>query len=250
MEDIPRPRSPDPDTERHHTYGKKVYYAGELKRIHGDDEFEWMKEKGKLIETEDSDGDVCYIKSTTSQLKEMEHARQARIGKSGSAQEEGYNDLQNAFKSEYGRFQARGHKRKQLEDGEGSDDEKNTEPGESSDRKSKKNNQPRAGPKEPKELSAIQQAVNNGKVCIPQLVKDQGKLLSLSNSLAKKKLARAIRENALEILKESRNISMQLQNAVNASMPDSKAIRKLVIDGAKIIKRTKDVLKLGRPHVD
>ena len=41
-------------------------YPGELKTIHGEEEFLSHIEKGKLRETVDEQGDVCYVKVTHS----------------------------------------------------------------------------------------------------------------------------------------------------------------------------------------
>ena len=79
--------------------------------------------------------------------------------------------------------------------------------------------------KEPKakiEPTKIQVAVSKARACIPKLVKVQGQLLSVQNGLSGKKLARPIRKNVIEILKESRAVCMQLQTACNFSAPDMK----------------------------
>jgi len=79
--------------------------------------------------------------------------------------------------------------------------------------------------KEPKakiEPTEIQVVVGKARACIPKLVKVQGQLLSVQNGLSGKKLVCPIRENVIEILKESRVVCMQLQTACNFSAPEMK----------------------------
>jgi hypothetical protein len=60
-----------------------------------------MVAKGKLIRVEDSDGDECFEKAVRSEIQEVEESRQARSSKSGTITQNSFEDLGEAFSSEY-----------------------------------------------------------------------------------------------------------------------------------------------------
>ena len=79
---------------------KTRFYAGELRRLHGEEEFECMAAEGKLIKVEDSDGDECFEKVMRSEIQEVEDSRQARNSKSGRISQNNYDDLGEAVSTE------------------------------------------------------------------------------------------------------------------------------------------------------
>ena len=76
-------------------------YAGKLRRLHGDDEFEWMVTKGKIIKVDYNDGDECFEQAVRSEIQEVEESRQARSSKSGKITHNSFEDLGEAFSNEY-----------------------------------------------------------------------------------------------------------------------------------------------------
>lgn len=175
---------------------KTRFYAGELRRLHGDEEFEWMVAKGKLIRVEDSDGDECFEKAVRSEIQEVEESRQARSSKSGKITQNSFEDLGEAFSNYYANAKIK--KRKT----EGNSAIQDSIPEDKHPMKMKKE------PKAKIEPTEIQVVVGKARACIPKLVKVQGQLLSVQNGLLGKKLARPIRENVIEILKENRVVCM------------------------------------------
>jgi hypothetical protein len=72
------------------------YYRGELINIHGEEEFKWLLEKGKLKEIRDEQGDECYIKTVHKEKTQQEHLHEAHTTKKGVTTAESLTDLNEA----------------------------------------------------------------------------------------------------------------------------------------------------------
>jgi len=77
---------------------KQRFYEGELKRIHGKKEFNWMVEKGKLVPESDSDGDICYVKKTVARKKETSKIDEGRIHRDRKVDEQERENISSAMR--------------------------------------------------------------------------------------------------------------------------------------------------------